>query len=169
MDNREFSKVLLFEATDLLESAGRNGQYRRIMDALYKEEKYKNDKADKETEHKRKQYEKAGYADKAPSLSDRRKESNYKQISDELNDNYRAAKRGDDTVDSRYRDGYQVGYNLDDREYHQHAYDRLHKNDDKLKKQKAVHGRINDRAKRAQHESIAVLLTEAALLLNDED
>ena len=161
MDNREFAQLLLSEAADLLnESAGKNGMYRRAGNAMVKNEKKKNDEYDKKVENARKQYERAGYEDKAPAKADRYTEANYKYYADLQNKEYANARQG--YKDSGSEKPYDtIAYNMNT----------IRPKDKKelTEKQIKLHERINKRGKRAQNESIAVLLTEAALLLNYED
>ena len=169
MDNREFAQVLLSEATDLLsESYGQNGAGKKFYDQRIE----KDEKFIKDNKKKADMYERAGYGDKGPGqqvkdAEDRIKKN--KEIRDTRYDTHVPGTSSAALSQKRERAFMSTKMNMHD-DYgkiamypSQYGIKRKYLNDD----QTALHRRINNRAKRAQNESIAVLLTEAALLLNE--
>lgn len=125
---------LLIEAADLLgESSGMNGLVEKANMERYKKLKEKNDAADKKIEHKIEMFKKAGYADKSPKLADRSAEKAAYSAAISAK-NAKETLQGAIAMKQKAQEIIDAANPLDS-------------------KQKALHERINNRAK-SQNESI---------------
>ena len=188
MDNKEFAKVLLCEASELLaESAGRNGAGDR-----YREAKLKNMKKEmaelrakandgKLTEKEEERLDDLRYAASYVNGWDGSKSHSspgpkffgdaYARKASPASINHGNISLGKDAakISKQIADGKggtRVDYIKPSGSY---TYTDVDKYDRSDRKVNPIHEKINNRAKKSQNESIAVLLTEAALLLNEED
>ena len=192
MDNREFAKVLLCEATELLESAGQNGASRRYRDARYENMKKEinelrakaNDGELTEKEEKRLRNLKCniGYVKQGKTFEE--EEHSYSQPESKFFGKAYARKASPAAVNhgnitlgkdaARYSRQIAAGKSTKDDDVPGikpsalRKFDGVEKYDRSDRKVNPIHDKINKRAK-SQNESadIAILLTEAALLLND--
>ena len=194
MDNKEFAKVLLSEATDLLsESAGQNGVGRRYRDARYENMKKEiaelrakaNDNGLTEAEEKklRNLRTNIGYVEQGKTFKE--ESEGYSQPESKFFGEAYARKASPAAVNhgniilgkdaARYSRQISAGKSTKDDDVPGikpsglRKYDGVEKYDRSDRKVNHIHKKINDRATKSQNESIAVLLTEAALLLNNED
>lgn len=167
MDNREFTKVLLYEASELLESSGRNGLAKRIYEEKYgkdnpkEREKERNKISVLRTHSISKEMDKK--LDKRDEDLDM-DESNRRLLGkhDAYNSTSADISRGRTSI--RGINGY--GTDNDRAKYLDIALDMVEgKNRLNSERASRVNKNIN---RRAQNESIAILLTEAALLLNED-
>ena len=162
MDNKEFARLLLCEATELLESTGRNGLARRIYEEKYGKEDPKSDLTSKELELDA---------------------ENRRLLSKENKDNISAKMAKKQYVNGKYMPSSKLPVYKNDRakeinklmsKYHDITY-KNYKNASRVNKNINLKSKINKNKERintiskTQNESIAILLTEAALLLNNED
>ena len=161
MDNRELAQALLCEASDLLsESYGAHGAATKFYDERIK----KSEKFIKDNQRKADMYKRAGYEDKGPSkaIEDAKYDIDYSKREKAIYDT-KNPKRN--TSDRKKAANYSATFAGHDYDYGHAANNGTNKKELSYR-QKELHNRINKRAK-AQNESIAVLLTEAALLLNE--
>ena len=188
MDNREFAKVLLTEASELLESGGQNS-----TDSRYREARLKNIRKeiaelkakgkDNFTEDDKKRLRKlmtaemyvdGAYGGNEISMPGSKYFGEaYARKASPASVNHGNISLGKDAA--RYSRHIAAGKADQDGDIPGippsalRKYDGIERYDRSDRKVNPIHKKINDRAKKTQNESIAVLLTEAALLLNDDN
>ena len=158
MDNKEFARLLLCEATELLESSGKNGLITKLGEKglLGDDEVIQIREPDRIITR--------SPMEVANTLTKRKKELN-KEYSSLLKD-----KKNTDMLDSKRKMHAAMHSSLTNDLMKEINNEPKNWKDAVMKKRPKsyyIHKKINDRAKKAQNESIAVLLTEAALLLNE--
>lgn len=172
MDNREFARVLLSEATELLESYGANGAGRKF----YEERIKRDEKFIKDNKKKAEMYKRAGYEDKGPGKLtakakqriEENKEEALKYETRQTKKEFESSPYGEDAAQKSrwyiYADA-DNDYAYADDDYSNATYSAGLRG---VKSHKYINRKLHNRInKRVQNESIAILLTEAALLLND--
>ena len=148
MDNKEFAKVLLCEASSLLEGAQAEAYKKRKEDKLDKDAKEKMDRYDRRYADRYSVGSKM-HAKDEDILNPTTERAKYlsKQFNDDIQRNSNAH------VMTRKK----LGTTVSDLSYDWHQT------------KDAANRHLRKQSKKTQNESIAILLTEAALLLNDED
>ena len=148
MDRIELATQLISKGVELLdESYGTHGTFGKVMEEQYKKEKAKNDKIDAEGKQKANRFLENNYRYSIEEENKLRRERSPRAIA--------YSKLSNDT--KPHEINTYAGVN---------AWRSL-KRDSKImtNKQKALHNKINNRAK-SQNETVADLLTEAAYLLS---
>ena len=197
MDNREFAKVLLCEASSLLE-----GAQAEAYKAKKAKEQEKNGKIDPSNKRFPSTYNNKGErqihepgdkakhyytGDKDEKTGQRIYVMDAKDVEKDKEDHKRAAKVHDKVLAERNRrhdseEEIISKYRSLNDKYKDKYYDKLNKEYNKRKKNTdnmygdnylyaldATNRHMRRHGKKSQNESIAVLLTEAALLLNEQD
>ena len=184
--NYELAELLIETAEELLdESYGAHGAHTKYLEERYKKIKNENDKQDKNADNfsdtKKKLFEKLGYGDKIPKKADRKYEDKLKltidtdkKIRKDKNDGWYANsvyyEKENPILLGRHDKARAISRRAEtwgdtDDEF-KTFQDKLYKSERKNEKINPIHNRINKRAK-AQNESIALLLIEAASILNE--
>ena len=179
MDNRELAQVLLSEATELLNEAGARQKYIQILSDKHK--KVANDIKENNEKILREPMKRELYGKNTVKshIDEAKMKLNDKKLNHEFNKIGKEAEKYSARADKGF-----VGLSkYEDEEYGLYNR-RISKTKDKEAKNRfmkdfggkkphnsKLHERINARGEKfkSQHECIAVLLTEAALLLNNED
>ena len=169
MDNKEFASILLSEATEILNEAGRNNHLRVLAN------KQDNVRAAKKTIEKRiaSEPDKVEYYGKSPLKSKidtlqlkraaRLLEAEDKKLAKE---GKKYSNRVSKDLSDSLNDDHRMHTNTFEYEKDRKAKEQFMKDfGGKKPKNASLHERINKRT--SQNESIAILLTEAALLLNE--
>ena len=151
MNNKLIAAQCLIEAANIInESHGSHGLMTKALS-----EKLKNlEKVKDENEKIRQQYKKAGYEDKAP-----------KSVQYKIDDIKATIEKEKQIKESDYGSDYNKkalankAYCLDTQDAHD-----VYNSSKRENKSKEIHNRINDRSK---NECVALLLAEAAELLNE--